>query len=177
MVIRAGVEVESWNGRKWRTWPKATDVCTAHLGPSGVCILFEISCGNASSCVAGGTVTADAEGDLAGVSADWDGHGWGWDFSPILFGGTPPQSAWLTCIRQGFCLAAGLHGAATWTAARGWSDVSAGLGLIGPAGCGSPASCMIVGVLATRAYAWNGSSWQATPAVPLPGVSRLVSAV
>jgi hypothetical protein len=127
--------------------------------------------------VAGGTVTADAGGDLAGVSADWDGHGWGWDFSPILFGGTPPQSAWLTCIRQGFCLAVGLHGAATWTAARGWSDVSAGLGFIGPAGCGSPASCMIVGVLGTRAYAWNGSSWLATPAVTLPGVSRLVSAV
>jgi hypothetical protein len=186
-----GPVVQSWNGRTWHVWSKATNVC---FGPPGApCGLAGVSCGSESNCVAVGTTQYGFSSDQRPSSVVWNGKRWA--FSQPAGVGDPAGLNAVSCTGR-FCLAVGggyadiyqgtIAIATAWNAAtRSWTDVSPDLGPIchqvaacvwaSVISCGSAKNCMTLGPAGDQA--WTGHGWLPAPSVSagyqsgLPAVS------
>ena len=169
---------ELWNGS---TWSPVTLPGTGGGAPA----LSEVSCVSTTFCVAVGTTDLGSSGGGTLIE-QWNGTTW------TIVPGTPTANTALlggvACTSATFCLAVGLTATSatsdqllseqwngtTWTRsslpAPSTGTVAEPLSLA----CGSPTSCMAVGLSgpemgggAAQAWSayWNGSTWT-TPAVP-----------
>ncbi len=176
--------VESWNGRSWKVWKNATDVCE---GPPGPCGLARVSCGSRSNCVAVGTETVSQEPVQEAVGFAWNGTGW--TFADPPSDGNPAGANDVSCAGQ-FCMSVGggfsevanggvaVAGAYSATT-KSWRDVSPNLGTIctgtlvfcfwDAIACGSAKTCMAFGGLAGLQF-WNGATWTPAPAIANPAL-------
>ncbi len=176
--VNGGV-VESWNGRTWKLFKAATDVCSGL--PPGPCGLAGVSCGSGSDCVAVGTQTVSQEPVQDVVGLFWNGARWARTSPPGP--GNPAALTGVSCAGA-FCMAVGgafnepMDGsvavAGTWNAtAKSWQDVSPLTGVVckgfvacgwDAISCGGPRNCMAFGG-AIGLLAWDGSTWSPAPAI------------
>ncbi len=168
---------ELWNGS---TWSPVTLPSTGGAAPS----LAQVSCVSTSFCVAVGTTDLGSSGG-ATLIEQWNGTTW------TIVPGTPTANTALlggvACTSATYCLAVGLTATSstsaqllseqwngtTWTQSSLPAPPSGTVVEPLSVSCGSPASCMAVGLTgaemggAAQAWSayWNGSTWT-TPAVP-----------
>jgi hypothetical protein len=165
-----------WNGSAWRVQsaPNPAHATFTSLG--------SVSCVSASSCEAGGVVTAN---DTKPLAEGWTGHAWQIQPAVTPPGATDNSLGSVSCVSASFCEAVGdhLNGLGNETAlAEAWngtswkiqavplpprvlgSDVSEVLDAVS---CVSASFCEAVGVGGDgpNAEMWNGTSWtlQARP--------------
>ena len=172
-----GLDVQTWFGQKWRD-QVATNVCDV---PGQECGLNDLSCGNATTCLAVGETTIDQAGDQIPKAVFWDGTGFSSYPSPPA--DYDPSADGVVSCAGSFCMVGGggysdvaggdLPMAATFTAKGVWTDITSTLDLPAvcggycwvnpPMSCGSSANCMALDG-ASHLW-WNGTGWQSKPSV------------
>jgi len=161
-TVRDGDEIETWNGKNWRTWTSQTDICDMGY-PTANCALYEVVCTSATFCMTVGYTDINEDTAQESMAFIWSGKSWD---SP----GAEPGDLFTSvgCAGSDFCMVGDFHQAWTWDGGFTWQDATPGTGcgtncqVSDPTSCTSSDFCMVLNPMV-----WNGSTWTATtyPAV------------